>query len=115
MGEIVDVQRILPGCDVYVQPSRSEAFGVALLEAMTIGLPCIASDTGGPRDLLAEDAGILCPPDDVDALAEGMLRMLEDAVRKHYAMRAYERAELFTSEHAAQRYAALYENMLRFP
>ena len=64
--------------DVFVLPSTIEGFSLALLESMARGLPCIASDAGGNREALAEDAGRLYPPGDVAALASALAGLLDD-------------------------------------
>ncbi|HHY94304.1 MAG TPA: glycosyltransferase [Firmicutes bacterium] len=54
---------------VYVQPSLTESFGMAVLEAMCFGLPVVASAVGGLQDLVVHGVtGFLVPPGDVDAL-----------------------------------------------
>lgn len=50
----------------------------AMLEAMSSGLPIVATDVGGIREYVGEDAGILCPEKDPRALAEGVLRLIDD-------------------------------------
>jgi glycosyltransferase involved in cell wall biosynthesis len=52
----------------------------ALLEAMACGLPVVATDVGGIREYLGEEAGILCPPRDSRSMANGILRLLSDVV-----------------------------------
>ncbi|MGQ9525819.1 MAG: glycosyltransferase family 4 protein, partial [Armatimonadota bacterium] len=46
LGLVLDVPAFLAGLDVFVFPSRSEGFGLALVEALAAGLPCIASNVG---------------------------------------------------------------------
>jgi glycosyltransferase involved in cell wall biosynthesis len=63
------------GCaDLMVAPSVGEAFGAVYLEAMSAGLPVVATRTGGPPTFLNLDSGSpegwLIPPDDEDALVE---------------------------------------------
>ena len=66
--------------DVFVLPSLHESSPNALIEAMGIGMPCIASDVGGIVDLIeAEKNGIRVPPQDPEALATALHRMLTDA------------------------------------
>lgn len=78
-------------------PSVAEANGIAIQEAMVLGLPVIALDWGGPADLLADGAGILIEPQSedhvVDRLAAAMERLAEDgAVADAISGRARQKA-----------------------
>ena len=66
----------LSSLDVFVLPSRSEGMSNALLEAMALGLPCIATDVGSNRELLlgSEVAGVVCEPT-TDKIYEAMLEL----------------------------------------
>jgi glycosyltransferase involved in cell wall biosynthesis len=67
------------GAWVYVQPSRREAFGLAALEAMALGLPVIASRVGGLEENVADGStGILVPPEDPEALSAAIVRVIQD-------------------------------------
>ena len=62
-----------------------EGFSLVALEAMGVGTPVVAYDYGGPPEVLGE-CGLLVPPGDRDALAEALLRVLEDgALREQLA------------------------------
>lgn len=80
LGFVDDVPSLLARCAVFVLPSRRpEPFGLALLEAMGEGLPCIATAAGGPRDIVVDGrTGILVPPGDPAALAEALTKLLDD-------------------------------------
>ena len=67
-----------------VLPSLDEGFGLPALEAMTIGVPVIASTRGALPEVIG-DAGILVDPLDHDGLAAAMTRVLERASRRHAA------------------------------
>jgi glycosyltransferase involved in cell wall biosynthesis len=66
----------LQGASCFVLPSRYEAFGVALIEALATGLPVIATASGGPDHLVTRDNGLLIDRDDAKALAWAMGRMM---------------------------------------
>ena len=74
-----DVFSELLKADVFVLPSLHEGSPNALIEAMGVGMPCIASDVGGVKDLIDnEKNGIRVPPQDSVALAEALHRLLTD-------------------------------------
>ncbi len=74
-----DMPSIFQHCDVLLQPSRWESFGVVILEAGAMGVPVIASDVGGVSKLLKDGVtGILVPPEDIRALSKAMLKMAND-------------------------------------
>jgi glycosyltransferase involved in cell wall biosynthesis len=82
LGHCEDVPARLAAADLFVLPSRSEAFPNAVLEAMSIGLPAIASSVGGLREVIDQQrTGILVPPDDPLALACEISRLMADPAR----------------------------------
>lgn len=71
-----EIALILKRCDVLVQASRWESFGVVILEAFAAGLPAIATDVGGSGEIVKDGiTGLLVPPEDVDALAQAMIKL----------------------------------------
>jgi glycosyltransferase involved in cell wall biosynthesis len=79
-GHCDDVPRRLAAADMFVLPSRSEAFPNALLEAMTAGLPVVATAVGGVLELLTHERnGLVVPPGDPTALADQMTRLMHDS------------------------------------
>jgi len=96
-------------------PSRIEGLSQALLEAMALGVPVVASDAGGNRDLItSEDTGVLVPPLDERAWAVALDRVLADAAfrtRIARAGRAVARRE-YTVERTAERTDAVYRGAL---
>ncbi|MGH9315067.1 MAG: glycosyltransferase family 4 protein, partial [Vicinamibacterales bacterium] len=65
------------GASLLVLPSFDEGFGLTALEAMSLGLPVIASDRGALPELVG-DAGLLADPDDPDTFAAAIERVLDD-------------------------------------
>ena len=92
-------------------PSRIEGLSIALLEAMALGLPVVASDAGGNPDLITpDDTGLLVPPLDPGAWARSLARVLDDvefAARIARRGRELVRRE-FTLERSAERTEAVY-------
>ena len=78
-GHSEDIPSRLASADVFVLPSRSEAFPNAVLEAMAAGLPVVASAVGGILEVVQDgQTGLLVPPGRPDALAEGLCRLMTD-------------------------------------
>ena len=59
-----------------VLPSDIETFGMVLVEAQACGLPVVATDCGGPKDIVTAESGILVTPGSVSELAEGMKKLI---------------------------------------
>ncbi|MEN3304526.1 MAG: hypothetical protein V7603_728 [Micromonosporaceae bacterium] len=110
------VAGLLAGFDVYCQPSRYEGLGLALIEAMLAGLPCVASRVGGIPEVLG-DCGLLVPPDDPDALADALAVLEADpALRASLGTRARRRARAeFGVARMAGRYQELWARVLASP
>jgi glycosyltransferase involved in cell wall biosynthesis len=79
LGRHDDVPALLATADVFVLPSRWEGQPLVLQEALRGGRPIVASDVGGVRDLTGDDAAVLIPPNDPEALAQAVLAVLDDA------------------------------------
>lgn len=74
-----DVATYYKTCDVYVQPSSYEGWGLAVIEAMASGAPVVMTDVGCAGEVvLHEQTGLVVPVGDEQALARGILRLLEN-------------------------------------
>lgn len=71
-----DMLKEMQGANCFVLPSRYEAFGVVLIEAMACGLPLIATRSGGPESIVTRDNGLLIERENADDLAEAMQEMM---------------------------------------
>jgi len=100
---------LLASSDLFCLPSRAAGFELVLPEAMALGLPVVASRTGGIPEVVG-DAGILVEPEDGQTLARALISLLEDELeRSELSKRSMRRAELFRIERTAADYAKVYE------
>jgi glycosyltransferase involved in cell wall biosynthesis len=93
LGERKDVAEILKVMDLFVLPSLSEGFPVVLLEAMAAGLPVIATDVGGNKEVVLDSkTGFIVEPDNPDKLAEFIRKVLvDDDIRNKFSKEGYKR------------------------
>ena len=78
-GAFDDLDGLLPAADLFVSPARDTGAPLALLEAMAAGLPVVATDTAGHRELIEHDRhGLLVPAYNSGALAGAVRRVLSD-------------------------------------
>ena len=83
LGPSPDPLAVLRGAEIFVHPSWAESFPYAILEAMSVGAPILASDVGGVAEALVDgESGVLVPSEDADALACALLELLEDPARR---------------------------------
>ena len=76
-----DLEPLLATADIFVSPSHSESFGLAILDAMAAGTAVIATETDGAKELIS-DADALAPIKDPLALTEKICRLLEDTEKR---------------------------------
>ena len=100
--------------DAFVFPSRIETFGIAIVEAMAAGLPVIAGDSPGCRDIVDGGRyGLLVPPADSTALADAMALVATDrGERARLAALSRERARAYDWDAVVERYVATYWQLL---
>lgn len=116
LGFVDDVPTLLATASIFVMPSvRPEPFGLALVEAMASGVPCIATDAGGPRDIVRDgETGLLVPCGDVPALAAAIEQLwCSPSMRKRLAAEAWvDVRERFAIGTTAARVDSLYRELL---
>jgi len=114
LGFREDVDAALRSFDLFVSPSREEAFPLAILEAMRAGLPVLSTATQGPREMLANQPGRLVPIGDASALGQAIaetlapLRAQPRAQRPRivYDLKAYDR------DHAVAEVVSFYREVM---
>jgi glycosyltransferase involved in cell wall biosynthesis len=79
VGQRTDMPAVFRALDVALVPSWEEPFGRAVIEAMSMGTPVVATDVGGPREVITAGVdGLLVPPRSVRRLASALLQLLDD-------------------------------------
>lgn len=109
--EEADRASLLAGATVLAYPSRYEGFGHPPLEAMQVGVPVVAADAGALPEVLG-DAALLPDPDDVDAVADALAEVLDDAeLRARLVGRGLERVQRFSWARAGPEFLATYQQL----
>ncbi len=115
LGARNDVDKLLPGADVFLLSSLSEGVSVTLLESMATGLPIVATDVGGNGEVVTHDeTGLLSPRGNDKALAENLITLLNAPDKRRMFGRAGRSRllETFTQDRMHRQYADLYRRML---
>jgi N-acetyl-alpha-D-glucosaminyl L-malate synthase BshA len=116
LGKQDRFEELLAAADVFLLPSEQESFGLAALEALSCGIPVVASHIGGVPELVTHgDTGFLAPVGDIQAMAGHVLSLVHDSARwAAFSRRAREHVlKHFGREPAIDRYEALYRRLAR--
>jgi glycosyltransferase involved in cell wall biosynthesis len=109
-----DLAAVLQGATAFLQASRAEGFGLALVEALAFGLPVIHSDAPALVEV-ATDAGIVIPrddPDEADAYAGAIREVLDDSgLRARLSIAARDRARAFSWRDSAEKVWQLHADL----
>jgi len=115
LGQQEYVENLLCLGDLFLLPSEQEGFGLAALEAMSSGVPAIATRVGGlPEVVKSGENGFLCEVGDVEGMAARAIEILSGPNGALFKSKARQSAvELFDSEKIIPRYEAYYEKILQ--
>lgn len=117
LGFVENLEEFFAGLDLFIMPSRSEAWGLVALHAMARGLPVVASRVGGLPEIVEDGAtGWLVPPASPEALADAIAKAAADPERLRLAGRnARARAYQFSIDLTVERTEAFYRRLLARP
>jgi glycosyltransferase involved in cell wall biosynthesis len=110
LGESDHVAKFLASADVFVLPSLWEGLSIALLEAMSAGLPIISTKVEGVTEVIVEGGnGLLVPIENTDALADAIIRLLADPQlrRKMGAAAKAQVLDFYTVDRMCEQYLAM--------
>ena len=77
-----ELASLYASCDLFVLPSRFEGYGMAFAEAIAHGVPVVGTTAGAIPETVPEAAGVLVPPDDAEALAAALRRLIEEPAER---------------------------------
>jgi glycosyltransferase involved in cell wall biosynthesis len=114
LGSRTDTAQLLAGADIFVLPSHQEGLPVALMEAMSAGLPVVATIVGGVPDVVTDGVeGLLVPPQRPDLLAEAVGRVARDpSLRARLGAASLARSAVFDVRNASRAIEAVYAELL---
>lgn len=115
VGGVTDLRQHLSAADIFVLPSRSEGFSNAIVEAMAMSLPVVATNVGGNAEAVEDGvSGFVVPSDDHAALSAAIIKLLADPYRAKAMGQAGKALVLskFTTERMMQRTVAVYRDLL---
>lgn len=109
-----DVVAVYRDASVLAMSSRYEGFGMVLLEAQTVGLPVVSfACKCGPSEIVNDGVdGYLVAPGDVDAMADRLVRLMQDgALRRRMGARAFANAARFSTDAVMKQWMALFDSL----
>jgi glycosyltransferase involved in cell wall biosynthesis len=113
LGYRSDAIRVLTGCDMFALASHYEGYPIAIMEALAVGLPIVATSVGGvPEGVRDGVEGLLVPPKRPDLLAEAIEALVADPARRAaMAVAAAERGRGYDIESAVARTEQIYRDI----
>lgn len=112
-----ELRHCYAGCDAWLFGSRSEGFGLPIVEAMACRTPVIGTPAGAAPDLLSDGAGLLVPYHDAQAMAEAIIQIcqMSHAEWRSLSQLAYQKVAGYTWEDAADRFESVLYQIVENP
>ncbi len=110
-----DIENYIKAIDIFVLPSDFEGLGSTLLSAMVLRTPVVSTDVGGAKEVVIHNkTGILVPRKNSEALANGIIKLIEDKkLASSLTAEAYRFVtDSFSTKRMAERYFNIYKNLL---
>jgi len=117
LGPVEEMSDFYSALDVCVLNSTREGLPLCLLEAMSFGIPVVATDVGGVGELIADGAGLLVPPQAPQALASALRSLAVQPERAQELGRNGKSRirESYSIDHMVDRYVELYREVAKRP
>ena len=114
-SSVVDVESEYVNSSILVQPSRTEGFGLVLVEAMACGLPVISFDCeNGPRSIVTDgEDGFLIPPFDVESFANRLFQLMnDDKLRRTVGENGKRKSQLYQIDSVGSQWKQLFDQLM---
>jgi len=113
-GRVVDPIDVLASADIFLLPSETESFGLSALEAMSMGVPVISSNSGGITEVnINGKTGYTCNVGDVKTMANLVIDLLKNEAKyQQFSKNALEHAKKFDVKNILPKYLNLYKKVL---
>jgi N-acetyl-alpha-D-glucosaminyl L-malate synthase BshA len=115
VGNVTPIEGVIGAADIFLLPSSEESFGLAALEAMSCGVPVVASNAGGIPELIQHgQGGWVFPVGDTGAMAQQVIAVLSDPgeLDRQRGLARRRATEEFSTRRVVDRYEALYRRLL---
>ena len=115
-SSVVDVEDVYMKSSILVQPSRTEGFGLVIVEAMSCGLPVVSFDCeNGPRSVITNgEDGFLIPPFDVEMFANSLMRLMsDDDLRKSMGEKGKQNSQRYDIDIVGQQWKQLFDELMQ--
>lgn len=111
LGERTDIESLMAQSDIYLNTSVYEGMPIALLEAMAMALPIVATDVAGNRELVLDgQGGFLCTLDSPAAIAEALARLIRDEDRfRQMSVNSLIQSKKYSLQGTARQHLEFYE------
>lgn len=113
---VIDIKQKFLESSIMVLPSRSEGFGMVLIEAMACGVPCVSFDCpSGPRDIIKDgEDGFLISPENVQEMTLKIISLINnDNLRKKMGIRASENVKRYEPEIIMRQWDTVFKSLVR--
>ena len=115
-SSVVDVEDEYMKSSILVQPSRTEGFGLVIVEAMSCGLPVVSFDCeNGPRSIITNgEDGFLIPPFDVEMFANSLMRLMsDDDLRESMGEKGKQNSQRYDIDIVGQQWKQLFDELMQ--